>query len=742
MDSYRLNLQEEVSYLATTLACIKEALQDAETASSEKKRGLVASRREMWEETVHFVDDFDRLTEVGQHLSEVTGQTFSYASARGLVDKYRRMLDSPYFGRFDLVEDGSDCREKIYVGLNTLVDPKTHRVLVYDWRAPVSSIFYRFEPGKASYEAPVGTVTGDVLLKRQYKIQNSELKYFFDCSIRINDELLQEALAGNTSPKMKSIVETIQKEQDIVIRDTDHELLIVQGVAGSGKTSIALHRIAFLLYMGLGSHLSPGNICIVSPNAVFSNYISSVLPELGEENVPQTTFDDIVHRLLGDRMAPETRNMQLEFLIRSRDNTEGAARRHEIEFKGSRSFAKILDRLLRHYERRMVAFEDVYFDGRTIKTRQQLKNLFLNDRIGLPMAKRLKRIERILLDTIHSLQKKRIERIELIVQARGGHEFEIKSFSRLLSIKAARGFMERLHGFLEVDYTRLYAALFNDRRLFFRLSSGLELPEDIEGILSRTKARLEQGRASYEDCAPLLYLKLRVEGSDLFPEIRHVVIDEAQDYLPMQYEVFKLLFKDARYTVLGDVYQSVEKNADESLYDVVADVFATKKTAKLFLNRSYRSSYEINAFAQRLLDRKQTIVPFERYGEEPAVVRKESTESMDSAIAQDIANYLEQGYESVAVICKTQEETEKTHARLKNLADVKLVDTNDGEIQKGAVVIPSYAAKGLEFDVVIVYGVGKDNYSSEFDKKLLYIACTRALHRLALYHTGERSPFV
>jgi DNA helicase-2/ATP-dependent DNA helicase PcrA len=284
--------QEELQYLENTLAFIKKDLNKLMQEALAHRKDLVEARRDMVENTTPFSNDFDRLTEMVQFLSEVSSQTVSYTNIAQYVTRYKKLIDSPYFARFDFVEDGFGIREKIYIGLANIMDRKTHDVYVYDWRAPISSIFYRYEKGRASYETPVGTSSGEVKLKRQYKIKNSILQYFFDCDIRITDEVLQEILGRNSSPKMKSIVETIQKEQDIIIRDTENELLMVQGTAGSGKTSIAMHRIAFLLYEG--QKYRSNNILIISPNDVFSQYISSVLPELGEENVQQVTFDDLV----------------------------------------------------------------------------------------------------------------------------------------------------------------------------------------------------------------------------------------------------------------------------------------------------------------------------------------------------------------------------------------------------------------------------------------------------------------
>lgn len=742
MGSFSQNHQEESAYLEKVTAFIKNELDNENTMLVEKKRRLIEIRKDMYENTVHFSSDFDRLTEANQYLSEVNYQAAYYSRSLKQIEMQKNMLDSPYFGRFDFIEEGLNIREKIYVGLSNVMDSQTNSILVYDWRAPISGMFYQYEPGSAMYNAPAGTISGDMLLKRQYKIKNSRLRYFYDCSIKINDEILQKVLSQNSSPGMRNIVETIQKEQDTAIRDTENELLIVQGVVGSGKTSIALHRIAFLLYSGISSGLNRGSFIIISPNAIFSKYISSVLPELGEENVEQITFDDIAARHFAGRIDFETRNSQLE-LLTIQGQGETALRRSGIEFKGSLNFVQLLDRLIQHYERSMIPFEDVYYDGTMIETRQRIKNIFLDNKYGVPMAKRLKRIENIILNKVHPLQRKRLARIEQTVADSEGHELEVKSFSRLLSIKKTRVFMDRLHRFTEVDYVHLYKALFDDPGLLKRLAGGLELPEDIEQIITQTRGCLEKGYVHYEDCGPLLYLKLRVEGSSMFSDIRQVVIDEAQDYYPMQYEVLKILFREARYTVLGDIHQSIERDVDISLYDDIVKILGREKAAlRLVLNKSYRSSFEINRYTRRLLAGKQKFISFNRHTSRPVVVYREARHLVDQAMVRDIDSYFEQGYGSIAIITKTRAGAEDLYARLKDLTLVNLVGNNERKLKKGALIIPAYTAKGLEFDVVLVDDASKENYSTGYDRKLLYIACTRALHQLALYYTGGKSPFV
>ncbi|MBU3157980.1 AAA family ATPase [Clostridium estertheticum] len=740
MGNYKLINKEETLYLDNTLNFLKKELTKDEYDINFKKRDLITSRRDMWQESAHSSNDFDKIPEMLQHLSEVDSQNYSYEKTLKRIKKYTQILNSPYFGRFDFKEDGYDDLDKIYIGLYNLIDKDTSSILIYDWRSPISSMFYQFEIGKGSYNAPFSVISGDITMKRQYKIKESKLQYFFDSSVTINDEILQEVLSHNSSSTMKNIVETIQKQQDIIIRDTENELLIVQGVAGSGKTSIALHRIAYLLYVGMGSKIHSNNIIIISPSSVFSKYISGVLPELGEDNVEETTFDNIIVDFLDNRFIFESRKEQLESLIIN-NNQSINIKMENTKFKGSKTFVIILDRLIYYYEHNLTNFEDLYYDGKIIETKQQLNNLFLNGKMDMPISKRLKRIESMMLNKIHPLRKARLQKIQKIVLNATNHQLEIKSFSRLLAIKEAKVLMGHIHKYTQVDYANLYKLLFNKSGLFLKLSKGLELPKDIKQMILKTIESLHKDHIDYEDCAPLLYIKLKLNGNREFSDIQQVVIDEAQDYYPLQYEVFNLLFARAKFTILGDFNQTLEKHGNKFIYDDLEDILHKKKSLKLSMNKSFRSSIEINSFTQKILNSKEEFVSFDRHEDEPIIVFKDNEKSIYEAIILDIHKYENLGYESIAVICKTQQEALIIEKELIRLDNIKLLNIDDTEIIKGTVVIPSYISKGLEFDVVLVFNVSKNNYNSEFDRNLLYVACTRALHQLVIYYTGEKSDF-
>ncbi|MDT8719265.1 AAA family ATPase [Clostridium sp. 19966] len=736
MDDFKSNYEEEDIYLGKTLNIIKNNVNKEEDAINPKLSKLLKSARDMWEEGAHSSYEFEKIPEMNQYLQELKSHERDYGSTIKKIDRYNRMLKSPYFGRFDFIERGELEAEKIYVGLYNLMDDTENDIYVYDWRAPLCSIFYRNELGKANYRSPIGVIEGEVSLKRQYKIEDSKLKYFFDSSITINDEMLQEVLSRNSSPKMKSIVETIQKEQDIAIRDTENELLIVQGAAGSGKTSIALHRIAFLLYEGLKSKLNINNIVVISPNSLFSEYISDVLPELGEENVKQLTIDNFIEN--------EKRQQQMESIISLQGKKEFFIRLESIKFKSSEEFVIILDRFIEYWERKINPFRDIYYNGKIAIKADEIKNMFLNNKINMPAAKRLKRIENIILEKIHSMRKARLDTIEKVVTAvTEDHILEIKSFSRLLAVKEANRLMKYIKGFTEIEELNLYKGLFNDRTLFYRLAKGLELPASIEEIINYTKEKLNRHVIFHEDELSMLCMKLKLRGNDEFGEIRQVVIDEAQDYYPIHYHIFNLLFKNARYTVVGDINQTLEKPGNEEIYEYINHIFNKKKSVKLTLNKSYRSSYEISSFNQKLIGKTDDSISFDRHEAYPQVKAADNLQMLNENICMDINKFFQKGYKSIAIITKSQQEAENVKQQLQESINVvTLNDKSYKNIRGSAVVIPAYLAKGLEFDAVIIYEVSKEKYKSDFDKRLLYIGCTRALHQLVLYYVGDKSNFI
>lgn len=737
-----LIMQEEKDYLLNIISIIKYETQKELEALKSRRRDLVSTGKDMWENAVHFSTDFDKMTEVVQYLGTLNTQTVSYDIVKRQLDKLQRMMDSPYFGRFDLIEEGFDDKEKIYIGISSLIDSKTKDIMIYDWRAPISSIYYEYELGSSKYQAPQGIIKGEVTLKRQYKIHKGVLEYYFDSNLQIDDEMLQQALCRNASSKMRNIVESIQKDQNAIIRDTDNELLIVQGVAGSGKTSVALHRIAFLLYQGMDINISKNNIVIISPNVLFSKYISRVLPELGEDNVRQLVFEEILDEYFNGRFKIQSRNSMIEALTIENDHRERYRSLTNIEFKCSKEFIGILESLIDYYMLHLVEFRDIYYNGMIVETRQRLRSMLINEKTNTPIAKRMERMQRIIFERINPLRKRRLEKLEHVVQEQGGHEFDIKSFSRLMAIKETKRLLANMQSFTTIDYFEVYKELFNKDGLLKKLAKNLELPDCIDEMIENTRRNLENGFIEYADCAPLLYLKLKLEGKSIYPDIRQVVVDEAQDYSPLHYMIFNLLFKHSRFTILGDINQSIERNNNLSIYTSINKLLNKKKSIQLHINKSYRSSYEINAFVQRIYNFQQEIVSFDRKGTAPKVKCCDSKSEMESELAQKIGSLKNKGYDTIAVICKNAKEAQELYSAIKGFVDIKLVSLEDGEVEAEVIIIPAYLAKGLEFDAVIVYNVSKGNYIREIDRRLLYIACTRALHSLTLLYEKEPSKFI
>lgn len=740
MSQYENIYNEEIDYLNEIINLLNYKLELETEELDGKKIDLIAARREMWENTTHSSSDFDKLSDLNQYLSALQSQTFSYTELAKRISKYEKMLDTPYFAKINFTEEGYDDTEKIYIGTFNLMDEETHDIKIYDWRAPISSIYYRNEPGPVEYMAPAGLIKGNLSLKRQFKITNGNMDYFFDSNINIIDEMLKEALSQNITSKMKTIVETIQKQQDCIIRDLNNDILTVQGVAGSGKTSVALHRIAFLLYQGLNLKLRSNNIIVISPNSIFSKYISNVLPELGEESIEELTFENIFSKIYNNKLSIKSKSEQLESIICSKTEDERDFLRLYDDFKGSETFLKIIQRFIYYFEHNLIPFEDVYYNGKLIENRNLLKSLLLSGKLNMPTSKKLKILENRVMDKVYDMKKNRLKKIEKVVDNSNRHEFEVKSFSRVLLAKETTALKEKIHKFSEFNCYELYKELFKNKELFYKLSKGLSLPKDIDRIIDYTNESISDPfNIHYSDGIGLMYLKIMAEGCSLFSNIKQVIVDEAQDYYPIHYYLLKHMFREARFTIVGDINQSAEKESNLDIYDEIINIFNKQKSNKIFLTKSYRSSYEINKFCSKLLDKETDVEYFKRHEEKPKIISSTNRNTMEEKILEEIKKYKNQGFESIAIICKSRKESSELYFRLKNVVDIKLIDYISDESITGISILPVYLAKGLEFDAVIVFGTDNERYKTKYDKKLLYIACTRALHRLSLYYTGEIS---
>lgn len=736
----------EQQYLEKTCSFIQKNLAVEEASCADEKERIISARKEMWE-NVSFRGGFDNVVEAHQALESIQSQSAVYDAAHKRIDHLRQALDSPYFARIDFTESGfeSDPPEKIYIGLSNVQDEDTYESYVYDWRTPIASLFYRYEPGPVEYQAPSGTIRGSVSLKRQFEINDSKLHYFFDSDVNIMDNMLREALSHNASPTMKSIVETIQRQQDIIIRDTQNELVFVQGVAGSGKTSVALHRVAFLLYESVTQKMYANNIVIISPNNLFGSYIANVLPSLGEENIASLTFEMLFSKICGNDLHIIPRSCLLEQMVCADSQPEHSLLHDSIAFFSSDVFAKIIENYVSFYTRKMIPFTDIYYNNQIIETRENMAAFVQKACRRAPLSSALQLLEQRIWTQIHKV--KREQRLEHLQQFSGTfveHLYDKEQYGRLISIKESSRIKHQIKQFTTLNSLTLYRRLICDHDFFMRIAKELPLPENIDSILSLAVQRLKKqsNTISYQDAMPLLYLHLNLFGTDLFSDIRQVVVDEAQDYYPLHFYILKKLFPSARYTVMGDYNQTIEKVESPQFYEHAAEILDKKTSCLITLNKGFRCSYEINEFSRRFLREETQMESFERHEQPPKIEALSDENQMAQRIIELTKEYLGEGFESIGLICKSQQQADELYALLKDQLLVHLMNTEQKEIFSGVMLLPVYMAKGLEFDAAVICNADEQNYHSDFDRQLLYVSCTRALHRLAVLYTGKPSKFL
>lgn len=710
----------EEKRLAQTISLAEEQLKQAKEAADKKKSEIIEAKKDVRENTEHGItslytsDGFEALVELSQYINPVTDKIIDYEEEEHKILLLEKMIKSPYFARIDFKFDDEDEFEKIYIGRSSLRKNSYQEMYVYDWRSPIASVFYRFMTGEAFYDAPCGRVTGELNLKRQYEIKNGTLEYFFDSDVQIVDEFLRQLLSQNTTAKMKAIVETIQHEQDVVIRDMENDLLMVQGVAGSGKTSIALHRAAYLMYQGLQTKLSANNIMIISPNSIFEQYISNVLPELGEDNVISSVFEDILSELLNGRKI-QSRNDFLENLIVNSKYKEIS--RNSIEFKTSSFFREILDQFLIDIPRQWIEFEDVYYEGKCVVSGQILKDKILG-RPETPLGIKLEQLEDYILEQIFGTGKGR------------GHKEE----KNLIK--------QEIQKFIKIDIVELYKILFSNEAYFYSLLQNSNPSQNIKNIWKYTKENLEADSLYYDDAIAIAYLYLKIYGTNKYKNIKQVVIDEAQDYYPLQYEIFNLLFSNAQFTILGDMKQTLAKKEDISFYEQIQKILNKKKSSLIMLDKSFRCTNEILNFSLKFIEQSSQIKSFNRNGDSPKVYIADNSEIFIDEIVKEIKLCQEKGFQSICLICKTEKNSTYLFNKIKHKLDIQLIKNGSVSDLQGVFILPVYMSKGLEFDTVLICDADSQNYHDEDDKNLLYVACTRALHKLSLFCENEVSPLI
>lgn len=672
-------LKQEEEYLKKTLAVIKELIENDDNSIKDRMAEIQEMKKYLWENNA-MLDD----AEIASGMYNVNCDvSYTNENIKKLL-KLKKSLGNPYFGRVDFESDG--LLEPVYIGINGIA--KDLNSYVFDWRTPIASLFYNYGTGPASYEAPCGTISGNISLKRQYKISNEKIERCFNSDLNIDDEYLQEILANASSEKMTNIVNTIQKEQNEIIRNVSDKYLIVQGIAGSGKTSVALHRIAYLLYKE--KNLSSNNVLIFSPNDVFSQYISNVLPELGEDNVLQTTFSDFAGAYIRDFKEIESFTKFIERYYKNDGISEEEYK--TTKYKISNEFKSLIDDYIERYRENMSFIRPIIINGKSIKI-DDLNRLLKRTFEKFPLSERIDRISEYICDQ---------------------NNISYKKYGKVIreKIKTVVNF--------NLDVKKMYEDIISSDQ--FKECAGL-----------KENANFTVGKQlRYDDLLPLMYIYFEMNGYPKNNSIRHLIIDEAQDYSLLQLYMLKKIFYTASFTVLGDIHQTINPYYIYNNLNEINSIFENKGKY-IELNKTYRSSQEIIEFTNQILGldnacsvRKNSAIP--------VTIRSVPKQQAVIQIMQDIEQMRENGMKRIAIITKNNAETIELYDRLKDqLDDINIIQQNAKTGIGNLVILPSYISKGLEFDGVISYTDDNNEYQ-EKDKYLFYVVCTRAQHNLTVYN--------
>lgn len=763
-------LQKEQKRLDEVMKTILQQINSIEVDTSKRKEEVIHIRKHFWDDLKVNMDTFDDYLETiiglrqqAQDLS-VSQSTHKHASIR--LATLHRMKDVPYFGRIDFLEEGTTGSEQIYIGTSTLTDPTGENFLIYDWRAPISSIYYDYPPGPAEYSTPGGIVRGEMKKKYQYIIQNGVIQSMFDTSLTIGDEILQQVLGSGTNKHMRSIVATIQQEQNRIIRHDRGRLLIVQGAAGSGKTSAALQRIAYLLYK-YRDRLTADQIILFSPNTMFNSYVSNVLPELGEENMQQVTFQEYLDHRLSKSFHVEDPYEQLEYLLTAEDDSFYKIRNANIRFKASLHFFETIKKYRESLEVSGMKFRSVRFRGKTIASTKEISERFYREDTSSRFHTRIEKLKDWLnqlldeveknelnkpwvQDEIELLSKEDYQKVYAYLEKKHGftedsfddYEKENKLLSRMVVRKKLKPLRRWVKALLFIDIKKTYQQLFENPLTIRQWNEG-EVPEEWENICLLTRNMLSEGKLYYEDATPFLLLKELIQGFQTNTMIKHMLVDEAQDYSPFQFEFLKQLFPSAKMTVLGDFNQAIFAHASERAdFQSLTSLYGPDETESIILSQSYRSTRQIIEFTREMVPEGDQIKAFNRNGEKPVLTKVSNHVQLHEKLKAKVQELQDRHYNSIAIICKSEKESISAYESLSSLVPCKLVKRGTIEYEQGVIVIPAYLAKGIEFDAVIIYDASADVYATESLRRLFYTACTRAMHYLQIYSVGEPNAFL
>lgn len=751
MDENRIHEQKHLDKISVELTQAEKRLsKDAERAGDEARN---LNKNFFSDFSLNFSSDSETLetaASIQQQQEVLDERRHAERDSKNQLATVKRLEGNPYFARIDF-QEGKEKPETIYIGLGSFTDEDGH-FLIYDWRAPISSIYYDGGLGKVSYQTPDGSQEVTVSLKRQFVIKNGQIQTMYDTTETIGDQMLLEVLGEKSDTQMKSIVTTIQREQNQIIRDTNAELLFVQGAAGSGKTSAVLQRVAYLLYRYRGN-LTSSQVIMFSPNQLFSDYIGNVLPELGEQNMVQFTYYQYVTRRIA---GIEVQSLFEQFEQRQDPETAAIER-----VKESRDFYKATQEYARGLEKSGVRFRDIKFQGSNFFSKKRISDIFYSYNENYHMGNRLnatkERLTSMLNRRLHSEMK--ADWVHEAVENMSGEEMrdrqiggpqefdssdaEYNFFAKQIVTEQFANIAKAINHnhFLNirgqyVAFLRAVPELMNLRKF------GLTAEEWQAGV-DKFVAEFKQRKMGMADATPYMHLYDLTTGRHGDRKMRFIFIDEVQDYTPYQLAYLKDSFPKAKFTLLGDLNQAIFTGADaRGLMVETSKMFPKDKTRVIQLTQSYRSTAQVTDFTKAILRSGQKIVAFNRQGPKPTIaLRKTEAELIDQVMAQLKVNG--QAQQTTAIIAKTLEEAQALAKQLRAAGqDVTLIQSENQRLVPGVIVVPSFLAKGLEFDAIIVWQANKADFGGDDERELLYTICSRAMHRLSIFATPDLSPLL
>ena len=715
-------LVKEKEYLKNVINILNDEISNFDTKVKFLSDNIQEQMTYAWDKTNRLSD-----TEFIYALANIQKRSVYAENANKKVRSYKKMINNAYFARIDF-DDGEE-KLPIYIGIASLQSGDDF--YVYDWRAPISSMFYNCEVGDASYTISTGDkISGKLTLKRQYKISGDEIKEIFDTDMQIIDSVLKNILSANASNKMKNIVNTIQKEQNTIIRKNDVDLLIVQGPAGSGKTSIAMHKIAYLLYSERDK-INNSNVMILSPNDIFNNYISDVLPEIGEDNVAQATYFDFAKAFITEfKISSKIEDVyEVVYGTKTKENED---KFNEIKFKTDPIYTRILKDYIKLNRVELLGLEEIVVNDEVVLTLDEITKI----------ATSMKSTG----ESLYNFGKKIVERVYLIAGTKSQKHLTLEKLKKqaLENLTKAKLKVASLYKKLYSNKEDFISFVTCEYEKFGRLDDLKQY--NLSSIFDLTNIALLNDCIEYQDVTPYMYLKSRIIGISANKNIKYVLIDEAQDYSITQFKILAMMFRNSNITLLGDLNQSILPFNNHKDYKEIEDTISKFKhnltSQECELSKTYRSTFEINEFAKRVIDTKNTYTQIDRHGDDVEII-KQNIFDIDEILKDAIS--LKNSYNTVAIICKNIEETLLYKQKVQEpefLNKFRIVTKNDNVfVGDKIMIIPSYLAKGLEFDAVIVSDANENKYQ-DYEQKLLYVVLTRALHKLKVYHTGEISKMI